>query len=42
MRLAEPEMEPTPDPVFGRVAVHPRLAEPEMEPTPDLDLVGLA
>ena len=36
MRLAEPEMEPTPDQAYGlRMYTH-RLAEPEMEPTPDV------
>ena len=39
VRLAEPEMEPTPDYVVC-IAHQPslrRLAEPEMEPTPDAD-----
>ena len=34
-RLAEPEMEPTPDVVTGTPDDGIRLAEPEMEPTPD-------
>ena len=35
MRLAEPEMEPTPDRMVPMIFESPRLAEPEMEPTPD-------
>ena len=39
-RLAEPEMEPTPDADLACSSLSSRLAEPEMEPTPDSIIVN--